>query len=82
MALVYHKCGSKYTNTCIRIKPAERVKDGVYTDISNDNRRNYTNNNATTVNVDKLVVQDKQDMRALAQEIGVVQRRAALGMGG
>ena len=35
-----------------------------------------------TQNVDKLVVQDKQDVRALAVEIGVVQRRAVLGMGG
>ncbi|MDL2205475.1 hypothetical protein LJC33_01025, partial [Eubacteriales bacterium OttesenSCG-928-N13] len=58
------------------------ARDGVYTGMTSDNRKSYTTSNTATVNVDKLVVQDKQDVRALAQEIGVVQRRAAMGMGG
>ncbi|MDL2205773.1 phage tail tape measure protein [Eubacteriales bacterium OttesenSCG-928-N13] len=58
------------------------AKEGVYSGITSDNRRNYTTNNAATVNVERLVVNDKQDVRALAQEIGIVQRRAAIGMGG
>jgi len=58
------------------------ARDGVYAGITADNRKSYSTTNQATVNVDKLVVQDKQDVRALAVEIGVVQRRAVLGMGG
>ena len=44
--------------------------------------KSYTTTNSVAVNVDKLAVSDKNDVRALAYEIGAISRRAQLGMGG
>ena len=44
--------------------------------------KSYSTTNSVAVNVDKLSVNDKNDVRALAYEIGAISRRTQLGMGG
>lgn len=48
---------------------------------SYDNRRTYNQNTNSTIQVDKLVVRDNQDIRSLAIEIATLTRRQQRGKG-
>ena len=48
---------------------------------SYDNRKTYNQNASTTIQVDKLVVRDEQDVRSLAVEIATLTRRQQRGKG-
>ena len=48
---------------------------------SYDNRKTYNHNASTTIQVDKLVVRDEQDVRALAIEIAGLTKRQQRGKG-
>ena len=48
---------------------------------SYDNRRTYNQNATSTIQVDKLVVRDEQDIRSLAIEIATLTRRQQRGKG-
>ena len=57
------------------------AQSGVGGTNSYDNRKTYNQNASTTIQVDKLVVRDEQDVRSLAIEIAGLTRRQQRGKG-
>jgi len=58
------------------------AKEGAHNTVANDNRRSYHADNSVAIDVDRLVVNDKQDIRALALELNALNRRWQFGYGG
>ena len=57
------------------------AQSGVGGTNSYDNRKTYNQNASTTIQVDKLVVRDEQDVRSLAIEIAELTKRQQRGKG-
>lgn len=57
------------------------AQGGIGSSYSYDNRRTYNQNATSTIQVDKLVVRDEQDIRSLAIEIATLTRRQQRGKG-
>lgn len=57
------------------------ARNGLGGSYSYDNRRTYNQNATSTIQVDKLVVRDEQDVRSLAIEIAALTRRQQRGKG-
>ena len=57
------------------------AQSGIGGSYSYDNRRTYNQNTNSTIQVDKLVVRDEQDIRSLAIEIATLTRRQQRGKG-
>ena len=57
------------------------AREGSIVTNSSDNRKTYNNNVSSTIQVQQMVVRDKQDIRSLAVEIATLTRRQQRGKG-